>query len=75
MTTTLYTSPGCGPCKLADNLLTRRGIDHDIVDVTTLVPGDLAELRTLGIQTPIIVQGETVIVGFVPAKIMGLTNA
>lgn len=54
-TITVYTQPGCQPCNAVKRWLSRRGIDHTIVDVTTS-PDDLAAIKALGYATaPVVI--------------------
>lgn len=49
MTITVYTKPGCQPCKAVKRWLDKRGIMHRTVDVTES-PDDLAAIKALGYE-------------------------
>jgi glutaredoxin-like protein NrdH len=50
---TVYTQPGCQPCRAVKRWLDKRGIEHQTVDVT-LSPGDAEALKALGYSgTPV----------------------
>lgn len=58
MTVTVYTAPGCMPCKATFRKLDRLGIDYTPVDVSTDAEA-LAYCRSLGHQaTPVVVAGD-----------------
>jgi len=55
MTITVYTKPGCQPCKATKRWLDKRGIEYQSVDVTTS-PADLEAIKALGYQgVPVVV--------------------
>ena len=49
MTITVYTKPGCQPCRATKRWLDKRGIEYSTVDVTTS-PADLAAIKELGYE-------------------------
>ena len=46
-TITVYTKPGCQPCTAVKRWLTKRGVSHNVVDVTAS-PADLEAIKSLG---------------------------
>lgn len=55
MTVTLYTQPGCQPCKATYRRLTDKGVEFDVRDVS-VSESALEEVRALGYQmTPVVV--------------------
>lgn len=60
MTITVYTKPGCPPCRATKKWLDNRGVDYQTVDVTTS-PADLAAIKALGYEgvPVVIVSGRT----------------
>lgn len=55
---TVYTKPGCGPCKATIRHMTRHGIPHTVVDITK---DKLAEATILGlgyVSAPVVVFDE-----------------
>ena len=52
---TVYTQPGCQPCKATKRWLDKRGIEYATVDVTES-PADLAAIKELGYQSvPVVI--------------------
>lgn len=52
---TVYTSPGCQPCKATKRWLDARGVDYQTVDVSEN-PDDLAAIKALGYKAaPVVV--------------------
>ncbi len=67
---TIYTQPGCPPCKAAKEFLTHHGVAFTAKDITQ---DDAAvdELIALESQsTPTIVVGEKVMIGFRPTELL-----
>jgi glutaredoxin-like protein NrdH len=60
MTITVYTQPGCQPCRATKRWLDSRDVDYQTVDVTTS-PDDLAAIKALGYEgvPVVIVSGRT----------------
>jgi glutaredoxin-like protein NrdH len=60
MTITIYTKPGCQPCRATKRWLDDRGVDYQAVDVTTSLD-DLAAIKALGYEgvPVVIVSGRT----------------
>ena len=55
MTITLYTKPGCQPCRATKRWLDNRSVDYQTVDVTTS-PADLAAIKALGYEgVPVVI--------------------
>lgn len=54
---TVYTQPGCQPCKATKRWLDKRGISYRTVDVTES-PEDLEAIKALGYQSvPVVIVG------------------
>lgn len=52
---TVYTSPGCQPCKATKRWLDARGVDYQTVDVSQS-PDDLAAIKALGyVAAPVVI--------------------
>lgn len=52
---TVYTSPGCQPCKATKRWLDRRGVEYRTVDVSQN-PDDLAAIKELGyVAAPVVI--------------------
>lgn len=52
---TLYTSPGCQPCKATKRWLDKRGVEYKTIDVTEN-PDDLAAIKELGYKAaPVVI--------------------
>ncbi len=67
---TIYTQPGCPPCKAAKEFLTHHGVQFNAKDITQ---DDAAvdELIALESQsTPTIVVGKRVMIGFRPTELL-----
>lgn len=65
----LYSNSKCGsPCADAQQFLSARGINQEVVQVET--PESFEELRKLtgGATVPVLVVGETVLIGYSPAR-------
>jgi len=60
MTITVYTKPGCQPCKATKRWLDKRDLEYSTVDVTTS-PADLEAIKALGYEgvPVVIVAGRT----------------
>ena len=64
---TVYTQPGCVPCKLTAAILLDGGFEHHVVDVTK-DPEGMAYLKRIGATSvPVVkIDGELPIIGFHP---------
>ena len=52
---TVYTSPGCQPCKATKRWLDKNGVTYDTVDVSQN-PDDLAAIKELGYKAaPVVI--------------------
>lgn len=72
---TLYSQPGCQPCRMTARALDARGVDYQVRDVRQ-DPEALAEVEALGYQSlPVVVAGDTHWYGFRPDLIGGLRSA
>jgi len=60
VTITLYSKPGCQPCRATKRWLDNRSVDYQTVDVSTS-PDDLAAIKALGYEgvPVVIVSGRT----------------
>ena len=60
MTVTVYTKPGCQPCRATKRWLDNRSVEYQTVDVTTS-PADLEAIKALGYEgvPVVIVSGRT----------------
>lgn len=66
---TVYTSPGCMPCRATIRKLNQLGIEYARVDVTE-DPDALAFIKSLGYsQAPVVVAGDVHWSGYAPDKI------
>jgi glutaredoxin len=67
----VYTSPGCGPCHAAMDLLKKLAVPYEARDVTE--PGVQEQMVELGsMSTPTIVVNGEVMVGFNPKALLKL---
>ncbi|KJR06063.1 glutaredoxin family protein [Gordonia sihwensis] len=74
MTITVYTKPGCQPCRMTIRRLDALGIDYTVVDISR---DDAARdyVMALGYQqAPVVVAGDTHWSGFRPERIKSLTK-
>jgi glutaredoxin-like protein NrdH len=72
MTVTVYSRPGCQPCKLTIRELERLGIDYVKLDVTEH-PEALETCKALGyMAAPVVVAGDQHWAGFRPDRIKAL---
>ena len=72
MTITVYSKPGCGPCRATQSALAKAGLEFDVVDIST---DDDArdEVMALGYsQAPVVVAGDQHWSGFRPERIRAL---
>lgn len=52
---TVYTSPGCQPCKATKRWLDKNGVDYKTIDVSEN-PADLAAIKELGYKAaPVVI--------------------
>lgn len=58
----VYTSKVCGPCRTLKHLLTKWNTPYEERDIN--VPKYAEEASKLGLQVPIVVEGDDVVVGF-----------
>ncbi|GAA4757427.1 glutaredoxin family protein [Gordonia alkaliphila] len=73
MTVTVYTKPGCGPCRMTCRRLDAEGIPYTTVDITQ---NDAARdyVMALGYQqAPVVVAGTEYWSGFRPERIAALS--
>lgn len=70
---TVYTQPGCQPCRAVYRKLTELGVEFDIRDVSTN-EDDLKKVRELGYQqVPVVVASDgSHWYGYVPDKLESL---
>jgi glutaredoxin-like protein NrdH len=69
---TLFTKPGCQPCRATKRALDERGVVYDEVDVT-VVPGALERVKGLGfLAVPVVVAGSVSWSGFRPDLVAGI---
>ncbi|NYI72714.1 glutaredoxin-like protein NrdH [Naumannella cuiyingiana] len=74
MIVTVYTKPGCGPCRATQRALTAAGIDFRAVDLTANADA-LAHVRQLGYSSaPVVEASATHWAGFQPDKIIALKS-
>ncbi|WP_448812070.1 glutaredoxin-like protein NrdH [Agromyces bauzanensis] len=72
MTVTLYTKPVCPNCSATYKALDSKGIEYDVVDLST-DEAALAEVKALGyLQAPVVVTDDDHWSGFRPDKILEL---
>ncbi|EGD57167.1 glutaredoxin family protein [Gordonia neofelifaecis] len=72
MTITVYTRPGCGPCRMTKRRLDAAGVPYDVVDISQ---DDEARdyVMALGyLQAPVVVAGDEHWSGFRPERIDSL---
>jgi len=70
--TTLYSKPGCQPCRMTKRLLESENIPHVVIDVTQ-TPEALEVVTGLGYQSlPVIVAGDQHWNGFRPDRVKAL---
>lgn len=58
---TLYSRTGCGPCKTVKYMLDKWGVDYEVKDVDE--PENEVEWSQYALSVPVLVEGDTVIVG------------
>lgn len=69
---TLYSRPGCGPCRATSAALTKRGVDFDVVDLSVDSTA-LEYVVSLGYQqAPVVVTDDEHWSGFRPERIKRL---
>lgn len=69
---TVYTKPGCMPCKMTCHKLMQMGVPHKLTDVT-LNDDDMAVVIGLGYrEMPVVVNGDDHWSGFRPDKLAAL---
>jgi|GEM_PF-2100536 len=66
---TLYTQTGCADSLRVRDLLVERGVDFVERDVTSDIEAAMALYRTGTFATPLLIIGETRVLGFQPAEI------
>ena len=71
--TTVYSRPGCQPCRMSKRVLEQKQIPHRVIDVDT-EPGAMAEVLALGYSAlPVIVAADgTHFSGFQPDRLATL---
>ncbi|WP_448812157.1 glutaredoxin domain-containing protein [Agromyces bauzanensis] len=74
MSITIYTAEGCENCHRTTDVLTRKGIEFEAVDVNTLSEAETEELRAQGFRgLPIIVTDSEAWCGLRVDKLVTLT--
>ena len=69
MTVTVYTKPSCVQCNATYRALDSKGIEYEVLDVST-DEGALAHVKELGyLQAPVVITDEDHWSGFRPDKI------
>ena len=72
MTVTVYSQPGCQPCKATIRMLSRLQIDYVVIDITTNIKA-YDYIVALGFkQTPVVIADDEVWAGYSPDKIQRL---
>ena len=72
---TIYTKPGCQPCRMSKRFLDANGIAHEAIDVVA-DPSALARITELGYaQLPVLETAHAHWSGFDPDKMAGLLAA
>ena len=72
---TLYSRPGCGPCRATSAALTKRGVDFDVVDISVDDAGRDYVVSLGYQQAPVVVVGDEHWSGFRPGRIKALGGA
>jgi glutaredoxin-like protein NrdH len=71
---TVYTTPSCPQCEMTKKMLTREGVEFDVVDLSEH-PEKVAEFKEQGLlSAPIVTTDVKVWSGFKPAKIQSLAS-
>lgn len=71
---TLYSQPGCQPCRLTKMQMDKLGLDYTVVDIKAS-PEGLARVQELGYQsTPVTVVGEDHWGGYKPDRLKALVK-
>lgn len=73
-TITVFTRPGCGPCRATCRALDKAGLAYDVTDIST---DDEARdyVMALGyLQAPVVVAGDEHWSGFRPERIKNLSR-
>lgn len=74
MSITIYTGEGCKDCHRTMDVLTRKGIEFEAVDVDTLSEAETEELRAQGFRSlPIVVTDTEAWCGLRVDKLVTLT--
>ena len=74
MTVTVYTKPSCVQCNATYRALDSKGIEYEVLDVST-DEGALAHVKELGyLQAPVVITDEDHWSGFRPDKINELAT-
>lgn len=74
MSITIYTSEGCKDCHRTVDVLTRKGIAFEAVDVDTLSEAETDELRTQGFRSlPVVITDTDAWCGLRVDKLVALT--
>ena len=74
MTVTVYTKPSCVQCNATYRALDSKGIEYEVLDVST-DEGALAHVKELGyLQAPVVITDEGHWSGFRPDKIDELAS-
>ncbi len=72
--TALYTSPGCQQCRVTELALKERGIEYDVVDLSTNAEA-LERVQAMGyLQAPVVETDDDHWSGFQPDKINAITT-
>lgn len=72
---TVYTTPSCQQCEMTKRVLTRHGIEHEIVDLSKDEDA-MSYVRGLGYTAaPVVVAGDDHWSGFRVAKLNELANS
>ena len=65
MTTTIYTSPTCGSCRMIEEYLRSHGVEFETVDVARNQEALKALVEKTGrMTTPVIEIGDEIVIGF-----------
>lgn len=72
---TVFTQPGCMPCRATERMLAKSGIPYEMIDISVNAEAG-EELRAGGFtSTPVVRYGDDVWSGYRPDKIRALALA
>ena len=71
---TVYTKPGCPPCRATLRALERAGLDYDIIDITADAEARDFVMSLGALQVPVVIAGERHSCGYRSDHIVDLAS-